>query len=400
MHPMKSLLAALMLAPTLGHADQRQFGNTVYTPLPGWAAGRDEDGKLVFISDLPNDLCKYCYINLSASHLGRGDVATYLKREALLFVDEDDQDSVTFVGEPSATTLAGHDAAMQGLKVGSNMQIVIAVSLGDRFEMFAFQGSAFDDADMAESMSVLQSQVVPFFDKLTFVSTGATPVLPTPEPGEMNGVWWGWSTSSTFGLDMMMRQEMDYRTLFFWPDGFFYDGTPPDGLSAINTDALQAKADPNFGVYQKSGDSLTLTFATGETETLTASGKDWGDGSKTLTQVQPLADGTALNGGISSSFYSGFTPGTGMEGGISSSSSTEFLPDGSYTGESFGGAFGNFDGGGFSTSNTDAAGGTYVVKNGLIISTPHNGGAPTAALGLRLDDENILIGDQFLTTNK
>ena len=291
MRHLKSLFALLVLAPAFANAEQRQFGNTVYTPLPGWIAGNDDDGKLVFLSDLPNDLCQFCYINLSASRLGRGDVGMYVAREATLFVDKDDQDSVTLIGEPSRLTVAGHNAAMQSLKVGSDMQVVIAVSLGDRFEMFGFQGGAYDDADLAQSMSVLQSQVVPFFEKLTFVSTGASPVLPVEQPGDMDGVWWGWSTSSTFGLDMMMRQQMDYRTLIFWPDGFFYDGTPPDGMAPIDKDALQAKADPNFGIYQKSGASLTLIFATGETETLTVDGNDLGDGSKTLAQAQPVADG-------------------------------------------------------------------------------------------------------------
>lgn len=145
---------------------------------------------------------------------------------------------------------------------------------------------------------------------------------------------------------------------------------------------------------------MALTFATGEVETLKADGADWLDSQKTLTKVQTLANGAALTGSISSSFYTGFTPGTGVEGGIASSSSTEFFADGSYKGESFGGAFGNFESGGFTTSNEGASGGTYVVRDGMVISTPANGAAPTAALALRVDDENILIGDQYLEVSK
>jgi hypothetical protein len=397
----KICLALSFLFPAAAVAEQRQFGNIIYTPLSGWTAGNDSDGKLVFLSDLPNDLCEYCYIHLSASQPGRGSVVMYLNREKLRFVDDDDRDVVSTVGDTSKITIAGHDGAMQALKIGSNLQVVVAVSLGDRFELFGFQGDAYDDADLNESLQVFQNQVVPFFESLTFVSAGASSVMPAPEPGELNGVWWGWSTYTTFGLDMMMRQEMDYRTLIFWPDGYFYDGTPPGGLTPIQPDVLQANADTHFGVYSAADGVLTLTFATGETETLKAENEDWVDSQKTLSEVQPLADGTALKGGISSFFYTGFTPGSGLEGGISSSSSTEFFANGTYTGESFGGAFANFDaGGGFTTGNDGKSGGTYVVRGGMVISTPADGAAPTAALALQLDDENILIGDKFLETGK
>ena len=399
----KILLATLIVtfAPSFAAADPRQFGNTVYTPLPGWTEGRNDKGELVILSDLPDDLCEYCYIHLTASTPGRGDVAMYLSREKLRFVDEDDKESATAVGTPTVLSLAGHKAAMQGIKVGGNIQIVIAVTLGDRFELFGFQGSADDNDKLAESMSVFQDQVVPFFEKMTFVSAGATPVLPRAQPGGIDGIWWGWSTSTSLGVDMMMRQDMNFRTLIFWPDGYFYDGAPAEGLAAIDPDALQARADPNYGVYVKSGDTLTLTFATGEVETLTAKGADWEDSQKTLSQVQPLADGTPLVGAVSSFFYSGFTPGSGVEGGVSSSSSTEFFANGTYKGESFGGAFGNFDGGGgFSTGKDGATGGSYVVQGGMVISTPADGEPQSAALALQVDDENILIGDKFLEVSK
>ena len=400
MRTSQSILACLLLVPTIATAEQRQFGNSVYSPPPGWISGNDSDGKLVFLSDLPNDLCEFCYINLSASQPGRGSLEMYLNREKLRFVDPDDRESTKVVGDQTLVSLAGHQAAMQGLKVDGNIQVVIALSLGDRFELFGFQGDARDEETLAESMSVFQNQVLPFFDKMTFVSAGAAPVLPAPRPGDLDGVWWGWSTSTVFGLDMMMQQRMDYRTLIFWPNGYFFDGTPPEGLAKINPDALQEMANPDYGVYLKSGSKLTLTFATGEVEELTPNGEDWDDGQKTLSKVEPIADGTALVGATSSFFYSGFTPGSGVAGGVSSSSSTEFFADGTYTGENFGGAFGNFDGGGgFATSNNGATGGTYTVRDGLVISTPSDGAPPTAALALRVGDD-ILIGNEFLEVSK
>ncbi|MBK8440044.1 MAG: hypothetical protein IPL38_11340 [Rhodobacter sp.] len=29
------------------------------------------------------------------------------------------------------------------------------------------------------------------------------------------------------GIDGMMQMQIDHRWLTFWPDGLFYDGTPP-----------------------------------------------------------------------------------------------------------------------------------------------------------------------------
>jgi hypothetical protein len=101
-----------------------QFGNTIYTPLAGWTSGANSDGKLVFLSDLPNDLCEYCYINLSASEPGRGSVEMYLNREKLRFVDAEDRESATTVGDLSKVTIAGHQGAMQALKIGSNMLLL------------------------------------------------------------------------------------------------------------------------------------------------------------------------------------------------------------------------------------------------------------------------------------
>jgi hypothetical protein len=219
----------------------------------------------------------------------------------------------------------------------------------------------------------------------------------------MEGLWWGFYTYSTIGMDMMMKMEMDHRRLTFWPDGYFYDGTPPNGLLPLNRDALIAVSDGHFGTYRKVGRRLMLTFATGEEERLTLGPDDsMEDDNRTLYKVDPLADGTKLDGGVSSFSYTGFTPGTGVEGGISSSSATTFLPDGTYTGTSFGGAFGNFvDGGGsltggFSTSSgDDSHGGRYEIKNGLLIQYPNGGSPPTQSMIYDTGDQ-IMIDDQFL----
>jgi hypothetical protein len=238
---------------------------------------------------------------------------------------------------------------------------------------------------------------------MQFVSEGAASLMPDPVPGPLNGMFWGWYQYTGLGIDMMVRLEIDHRRLVFWSDGYFYDGTPPTGLAPLDADALRAAGDTTFGTYRKIGNNVELTFATGETETIRYVSTDQlTDKNRELYRSETPADGTRLNGGVSSFYYSGFTPGSGIEGGISSSSSTTFYPDGTYTGESFGGAFGNFvDGGGsltggFATSGDGPPdGGTYEIKNGVLIQYPSDGSAPSVSMVIRTE-EGLLIDDQWL----
>ncbi|MGL5012241.1 MAG: hypothetical protein ACRC6I_20425, partial [Paracoccaceae bacterium] len=115
-----------------------------------------------------------------------------------------------------------------------------------------------------------------------------------------------------------------------------------------------------------------------------------------------LPSGTRLNGSISSFFYTGFSPGSGIEGGMSGGSDTTFLPDGTYSGSSYGGAFGNFvDGGGsttggFATSGDgNESGGRYEIRDGMLIQYPGDGSPATMAFVSRTG-EGILIGEDFL----
>jgi hypothetical protein len=145
-----------------------------------------------------------------------------------------------------------------------------------------------------------------------------------------------------------------------------------------------------------------LTFVTGKVETLAMGDGSMKDANRELDPVETLGDGTKLNGGVSSFFYSGFSPGSGVEGGVTASSSTTFLPDGTYTGESFGGAFGNFvDGGGdltggFATNGDgEAQGGTYEIRDGVLILHPANGAPATVSMVIKTPD-GVMIDDQFL----
>jgi hypothetical protein len=245
-------------------------------------------------------------------------------------------------------------------------------------------------------MEVFQSQIMPMFLSIGYVSDGAEPVMPPPVPGDLSGLYWGWRTDWVMGIDMLMRMEMNYRTLIFWPDGYFYDGSPPDGLRPLDPKALMAAADDRFGVYEVRSGTLHLTYATGETDELSADGEAWQDGDRQMFRVDPLADGAAIDGTISSLFFSGFTPGIGMTGGVSASSSYTFRPDGTYVGDSGSSASAGFDGGGgFSTSSEDTYAGRYEIRDGLLVMMPADGSAPSARL-IFDNGTDIMVGDSIL----
>jgi hypothetical protein len=394
-------IAALLANPTPITAPvvppgTHQFGNVIYTLPADWRLGNDADGVQIILSDLPDDVCEYCYIYISAGFPAEGSLTDFLRSKQGVFVDEEDRPGIEVMAEPDLLQASGHDAAMMAIKADSDFQMLLAIDLGDRYELLAFEGYGYDQEELTEGMEVLSNQVSPMFDSLQFVSAGAPSLLPTPVPGDLSGMYWGISTGYTMGLDLMMQFEVYNHYYFFWPDGQFYDGTPPAGLQPLDRAALLAAGDVSFGVYRHAKNDLILTYANGDTKTLTASGADWAYDDIVLSPTPLMPDGSRFSGTISSFFYSGFTPGSGVEGGVSSSSSTTFYPDGTYTGSSFGGAFGSFDqGGGFSTGSEGADGGTYEIRDGLIISTPADGSGPRAEV-IFDTSEGIVIGGQYI----
>lgn len=383
-----------IIAPQPG---RHQFGNTVYTLPPGWELGRDDDGVQVIYSELPDDLCDYCYVYVSAGFPAEGNLTDFLLRHQGDFADdEEERASIKVMSQPELMTASGKPAAMMAITLDSGLQILVAYDLGTRHELLAFQGYAYDEDDLAESMAVFTDQITPVLDSLQFVSAGGQSLMPAPHPGTLSGLYWGTSLEQSFGIDMMVRFDIVPHSYFFWPDGQFYDGTPPSGLRPLDRAALMAAADTNFGVYHQHGTTVTLTYSNGTTKDFAASGGQLILDDLILNPTPLMDDGSRINGTIASIYYSGFSPGSGIEGGVSATSSTTFFRDGTYTGESFGGGVGSFDqGGGFATGSNDTTGGTYEVKDGLIILTPADGSASRARV-IVSTSEGIMIGDEYL----
>ena len=399
------LIALFCLLTTLpAQAETRQHGNIIFTLPKDWSIGRLEDGIQTLLYDPADEICEYCYAYIATGTARSGTLTDHVTQTAPLFIDADDRERAQVMQPAQAMQIGPRAVAMTALRSGDDLVIVIGFDLPDSFETVAFEAYGGDEAeDIKVNLARLQDSILPMFEQLQFVSEGAAPLMPAPATGPLNGLWWGWYQSTGIGLDGMIRLDLDHRRLVFWTNGYFYDGTPPNGLAPLDPVALQTAGDPSFGTYRKIGRNVELVFVTGKRETIRYIDADTlQDDNRDLYRAETAADGTRLNGAVSSFFYSGFTPGAGIEGGVSSSSSTTFFPDGTYTGESFGGAFGNFvDGGGsltggFATSgNGDAEGGTYEIRNGVMIQYPDDGAAPSVSMVIRTN-EGLLIDDQFL----
>lgn len=392
------LLAPALLALPLA-AETRQHGNLLYEIPGGWRSGADlPDGTLVLWSDLPDDACDGCRIYLSAGARTGGKVVDWLASQSRHFVEEDENDppKVAPMTASEVINIKGRPGAMRGQTVDGDMQILLAVQLFGRMELIGFEGPASDADELAATMQVFQRDVMPLVDGLRFVSEGAKPLLPKPQPGALSGLWWGTRSYWLMGIDGMMNMEIDHHWLVFWPDGLFYSGTPLTGTRPLDPTALLERADMDWGTYTESGNTLTLSFASGEVEVYDRAPEELTDGDLTLFPVTPLPDGTKVDGAISSFRYSGFAPGAGVSGGASSSSVTEFSPNGRWSRESVGGAFGNFDTGGFAVSSEDADSGKYEVKDGLILRLDQAGSVVDHDFIFTVDGDGIWIGSLSL----
>jgi hypothetical protein len=373
---MRSLLLLLTLACPLA-AETRQHGNLIYIIPPGWEIGAVWDGGTQILrSELPEDECEYCRIYVSPGTKTGGKVVDWVTTQSRRFVEEDESDppEVTPMTASGVTNIKGRPGAMLGQTVDGDIQVLVAIQLFGRMELVAFEGPASDPDELAASMQVFERDVMPLVEGLRFVSEGADPLLPPPKPGPLTGVWWGTTNWWSLGLDGMMTLEIDHHWLTFWPDGTFYDGTPPSGTAPFVQDSLIAAGDMDWGSYEVDGATLTLSYASGQVETYDVKEDAFLQGDKRMDVINLLADGTKLNGMVSTIFVSGFTPGIGVSGGMTSMTDTRYNPDGTWEFGSYTGASSTFDNGsGFSTGSERSESGKYEVKDGLVIRYAKDG---------------------------
>ena len=389
-------LAAALMAVAPASAELRQYGNVIFPTVPGWS-NPGGDGYVSMASDLPDERCEYCKIMVGPGAAARGSLTSWLNSNRFAFVDEDEREGFEILQPAGTSNLGTREAAMMAINDGSEMQFLVAIRAGPEFALTGFRaynGSSEPD-EVEDNLRVMTSTYLPWLALLRFRSEGAPSLLPAPSPGGMDGLWWGARTDTSLGMDMMMRTDISHRRIMFWPDGTFFEGTPPQGTAAPDRAALDKALLTEWGTYAEQGDAVLLHFVDGHSEKLERNGESLSGWGYDMYPVAPLADGTRLDGGISWMYFSGFSPHSGVSGGVAASNHTTFHPDGRYDGASSGGAFGSFDsGGGYAVNNGNEDGGRYEIRDGLVIFSPENGGQRRARAVFR-SGEHVLIGDQF-----
>ena len=401
MQIIRAVAATALLASSLpAGAETYQFSNAIFELPPGWEHLR-ADGNYQELS--PEDgPCEYCYFYIARSQPVLGDLASFVTRSQRQFLDLDDDEEAIAKGPPEIVYERGHPIAMQMFTVDGDPLLLAGFQIKDRYELVGLRGDGTEPEELAAFTQTFEQIFPAYLQTTRYVSIGATPLLPPPEPGPLKGAYFGTWLDQSVGMDMMMRMDMRSSIFVFWPNGYFHDGTPPNGLIPPDPASLREPTIAEYGTYRVVGSELRLAYANGETETMTIEDGGLNEGRTTLYPVTPLPDGAMIEGTISSSYASSFgMAGSMSQGGVSSSSFTTFYKDGTYGGESSSSSFGSFgDGmggttGGYSAGNEDGHAGRYAIKDGLITRRASDGSDIDPELIFDMDG-TIYIGQQAL----
>lgn len=394
------MMLGLFGCHAFANGETRQFGNIIYTVPTGWKIKTDipkKDGFIWLNRKDKKALCQYCRLFIGVGRTKTGSLADFVKSHSKTFVDQEDHDKIKLTTIKNLND-KGRNYVLLGQTIGKrHAQLLLGIELKDRYEIAAFQSYGRDPKQIKQNLNTFAKQGLPFMLGFRFMSEGAKALMPKPIPGKLSGPYWGWKMihlpSTTGGTT-----KVSHRTLIFWPDGLFYEGTPPSGNKILNTKELYDLGKVEFGSYQATSQEIKLAFADGRQEILKKKGNAWSDGGRQMRLAQFVKDGTTIQGQVKAFAYSSHTIGNTMTGGFSDSK-TKYFKDGTYQGHRVGGAFSSGGNIGFASNNKSSTGGKYEIRNGLLIQYPKdNKGQPTAALILHVQDnkENILIGEEFL----
>lgn len=396
-------LAACMAGPTL--AELRQYCDVVYDLPPGWMLYSDGEG-YQHLRPRDRDSCKGCSLYITGGMTARVASAALLRGGFGQFLSEDDPAPVQ-IGKPGTMRTGQTELTIGGWKVGEDLMFVAAVETGEQATVIGFRGSGSTPEALTATSDTFQETITHLANTLYHTPGGGPPVIPAAQAGPLDGIYWGSVTRSSLGLDGMMKMDIDSRVFVFWPEGFFYDGEPDEGLALPDPAALTCPDETNadWGTYRARGKEVTVTYLTGEAETLRLSGESLYDGDRQMFRADPVEDGERIEGVISRFSYSAFNPNI-ISGGTSSSSYVAYRKDGSYETSGSQGMAGTIEGigvdagtvGGVAGHSESSGGGTYSIADSALRMVPADGSAPISRLIYRLGDD-IFIGTEPLKTD-
>ena len=398
---MARLTALLLIACALqvwavpASAEKRQFANIVYELPKGWKAYGKTDGRLELRNEDGDKRCRNCRIWFDPGVEGGGPIQEW--RDAMAAPGED----MRVLGDPQLHHESIGDWPLEVMlrqvedDGRAKFQAYLAIDLPARNELIIFEGPARNEESFNRSLAALNEDVTPMLNALQFVSEGAEPVLGPPEPGKLEGPWFGTAIRNQYnGLSGSLDLVVDKRLMTFYADGRFFRGIPPGGAGPLDFEGLAAAGETGLGNYVVTGDEIELRFVDGDVSRMRMVNDSMIDtGRVNIRPATVPPDGFRFAGVIRSARYTAF--GAGISGGVGSESMQVFRSDGSFTDSSFTGAFGSFDtGGGFTaTTGRPERSGHYEVADGLITLTPPDGEPRTAWIILE-GANSVIIGGQ------
>ncbi|MDO5642220.1 MAG: hypothetical protein Q4G26_07520 [Paracoccus sp. (in: a-proteobacteria)] len=401
-----SAAAAFLLCGGPALAEPLQYSDTVFNRPDGWVLYRGGEG-FRQLGRRYRESCDDCLMFVTASRPAPADLARLARDSARLFLSSDDP-TPQISTEPLAGDFGAMKMAMGSWMVGDDLLFIVPVQQGDKATIIGFRGPAGTPEQITETSETFETSLMSMIDGLYFIPPGK-PLMPPPEPGPFDGIYWGSVTRSTLGMDGMMQMDIQSRAVVFWKEGWFYDGTPENGMTPPTPAELVPweHGDGDWGTYRIEGNQISVTYTSGGTESfrVAASGTSFYDGDRQMFQAEQVPDGLRFSGSQTWSSYSGFNP-TIIVGGAASRSYVAYHSDGTYSGGGWSSVTATVQGQGIGADQTTLGGtagfrqsapdgGRYEVKGGVIHMIPDDGSAPYQKLIYRIGG-GLMIGTRHV----
>ena len=374
--------AFLSAVPPADAGERRRAGNIVFTLPDGWEAAeleRGPDDRPVTVLRpedwIHDDDAVSIWLPRGAPRPDGEDALRAWATEAIaasLDLDDDERLDTTSWNQPGE---AGPNAPLLGLLYVTDTDddrrksavVAVLIPAGDRVEVaYVTVRNRGDTAEIRDALQRSATTLLSTVAEFAFISTGAAPLLPPPQPGLLDGVWWGVGLIWLPGLDGVMTSRLQEYIYVFRPDGRFFDGIPPGGADTMDDPEVALRHTGDMGQYEVRGDTLLLRYASGERDEIDIDGALLRDGQAVIRQVRVPADGFRFAASRDYIQHTGLSAGIGESASVSSANTITFRPDGTFGRDGFVSAVGDFEAGGYAVNrNTDGTG-TYTVSGGKI----------------------------------
>ena len=234
------------------------------------------------------------------------------------------------------------------------------IRVDDRAEIALTEVDADEAAAPGHGLSASIDMAAGLIEDFGYVTAGAAPLIGSPVPGPLDGVWFGTTMTLVPQVGGMLGTQIYSYVYVFTPDGRFYEDIPPGGIGRLVDPDLRLDRTESTGNYQVVGDGIVLSFADGRVEDAEIEGDTILSHGASMFRVGVLPAGTTLDATYSSMTYTPLATGVGSTGGAMAASDIRFTPDGRFVRE----GTSSVGGPGFHVGGETREGGRYEANPG------------------------------------